>query len=50
MAIFLTCDSCGQHHGEECDEQVGVLPQSHVGLAAGLLEPTQRENIGVLLE
>ena len=31
-------DARGQHHGEESDEEVAVLPQSQVRLAAQLLE------------
>ena len=31
-------DARGQHHGEESDEEVAVLPQRQVRLAAQLLE------------
>ena len=30
--------TCRQHHSEECDEKVGVFPESHVGLTTGLLK------------
>jgi flavorubredoxin len=37
--ILFTCDSGGQHHGKERDEKIGMLPEGHIGLTAGLLEP-----------
>ena len=37
QCALVTCDARGQHHGEEGDKEVGVVPQAHVGLAARLL-------------
>ena len=36
-------DAGGQHHGEQGDEEVAVLPQRQVRLAAQLLEPGDGE-------
>lgn len=32
-----------QHHGEQVDEEIGMLPDGQVGFIAHLLEPGQRE-------
>ena len=30
--------TCGQHHSEESDKEVGMFPQRHVSFTTGLLE------------